>query len=159
MTGSTHKGCNTGKERIVHLVVQKVHRGWDSDTTRCRNPPLPGNLPLNLMCGAWLKEGGADVEGLQKPIWHHDMLSMTWEKDQSILFFRKRRTRIFSTLIGHKQISAICCYWQFYGRCREYRRIGGSCLMQTARRSSSMQTKRGDVGRKTHHFLRTGSYH
>ena len=22
-----------------------------------------------------------------------------------------------------------------------------------------MQTKRGDVGRKTHHFLRTGSYH
>ena len=41
------------------------------------------------MCGAWLKEGGADVEGLQKPIWRHDMLPMTWQKDQNILFFRK----------------------------------------------------------------------
>ena len=44
------------------------------------------------MCGAWLKEGGADVEGLQKPIWRHDMLPMTWQKDQSILFFRKVHT-------------------------------------------------------------------
>ena len=44
------------------------------------------------MCGAWLKEGGADVEGLQKPIWRHDMLPMTWQKDQSILFFGKEHT-------------------------------------------------------------------
>ena len=44
------------------------------------------------MCGAWLKEGGADVEGLQKPIWRHDMLPMTWQKDQSILHSRKEHT-------------------------------------------------------------------
>ena len=97
MTGSTHKGCNTGKELAIIMCAsasctwwcRKCTGGWDSDTTRCRNPPLPGNLPLNLMCGAWLKEGGADVEGLQKPIWRHDMLPMTWQKDQNILFFRK----------------------------------------------------------------------
>ena len=58
MTGSTHKGCNTGKERIVHLVVQKVHRGVGfrhnqvQKSTSAWKPPTQSNVWC-LAQGGW----------------------------------------------------------------------------------------------------------